>query len=110
MIVNTGRSRNLDVNSIEPYSIVKRCTGGAYELLDATGHLYPRKVPSHELRVVTLPSASDISHEVEEIIDERKVAGLQEYLVRWKGSDQTYDTWEPVSMFDTLDAISDCHR
>lgn len=38
----------------------------------------------------------DQEYEVETIVAERKVAGKQQYLIRWKHYGQFDDTWEPV--------------
>ena len=34
-------------------------------------------------------------YEVEEILDSRLVEGLRQYLIKWKGYDDSENTWEP---------------
>jgi hypothetical protein len=49
-------------------------------------------------------------YEVDCIVDTRKAAGRVEYLVRWKGFDDSQCTWEPESHFDTRECIDNFLR
>ena len=40
---------------------------------------------------------ADEMYEVDHIVARRLVEGAPEYLVRWKGSDEKSDIWEPLS-------------
>ena len=41
----------------------------------------------------------DDSYEVDEIVAHRVRNGVRQWRVRWKGYDESHDTWEPASSF-----------
>ena len=49
-------------------------------------------------------------YEVEKILDKRKILGKKEYLIKWKGYDTTYDTWEPVENLACDDKIKEFEK
>jgi hypothetical protein len=50
-------------------------------------------------------------YEVQEILDSRIFRGKLQYLVRWKGYDESEDTWEPPeNCSNASDLISEFHR
>ncbi|KMS94628.1 hypothetical protein BVRB_016850 [Beta vulgaris subsp. vulgaris] len=48
-------------------------------------------------------------HEVENLLRRRFRNGKEEYLIRWKGLDESYDTWEPVCNINQA-ALDDFHK
>lgn len=110
MIKDHHRTKKLDNHFTGPFTIVKQTPYGAYELLGTSGHLHPTRVPPHDIRVVSMPSPTEMSCEIETILDDRIENGLQEYHIKWKGFGTEYNTWEPISMFDTHEIISEYHR
>ena len=50
-------------------------------------------------------------YEVEEVLDSRLKKGKLEYLVKWSGYTNKYNTWEPVSNLEnSRKAIADFHK
>src|SRR6202023_2131078 len=50
-------------------------------------------------------------YEVEEVIDSRLKRGKLEYLVKWSGYTDDYNTWEPkTNLENAAEAIADFHR
>ena len=49
-------------------------------------------------------------YEIESIIDSRVDDGNRLYRVRWKGYDETQDTWEPLGHFKKVSLIRDFHK
>ena len=52
-----------------------------------------------------------LEYEVEEVLDSRLKRGKLEYLVKWSGYTNEYNTWEPVSNLEnSKEAIEDFHK
>jgi hypothetical protein len=110
MIINRNKTKKLDDNYIGPFTVVRVNRGGAYQLLDSTGSLLPRAVAPADIRVVALPEPNELCYEVDKILDDKVENGLQLYLVKWKDYDDSFNTWEPVSSFDSLECIMEYNR
>ena len=41
-------------------------------------------------------------YEVERILDERRQGGRTQFLIRWEGFDEAFDSWEPVGNVSTV--------
>ena len=84
-----------------PFTVVRRNTGGAYELKDGTGELLGRNYAPSQLKLV-LDDLDDIDvYEVESLMDHRNssVGEGVEYFVKWKGFPPEANTWEPERNF-----------
>jgi transposase InsO family protein len=110
MVVNRSKHKKLDDNFIGPFTVIRSDRAGAYQLLDSTGELFSRKVAPADLRIISLPEPNELAYVVEKVMDEKIKNGLQMYLVKWRGYDDSYNTWEPVSSFVEFDCISEFHR
>ena len=49
-------------------------------------------------------------YEVERILDSRLVDGLRQYLVKWKGYDDSENTWEPKTNLKNCWALLKCYH
>ena len=53
--------------------------------------------------IQSLPNLSSVRMDnvakIEAILDDRKVGRIKSYLVRWKKSDKTFNSWEPGICF-----------
>ncbi|XP_072385360.1 uncharacterized protein [Diabrotica undecimpunctata] len=47
----------------------------------------------------------ETQYEVEKVLDDKMIAGVRHYLIRWKGYGQDDDTWEPEDTLNCPDAI-----
>ncbi len=84
-----------------PFTVVRRNTGGAYELRDGTGELLGRRYAPSQLKLV-LDDLEDVDiFEVETLVDHRNslTGGGVEYYVKWKGFPPEANTWEPEGNF-----------
>ena len=118
-----------------PHAIGTVHEGGTYTLLDALGQPMEPRRTTDMLRLAssmenpsgggekdivppktfsktkkgekkTDTEVSEVSYEIEKILDERRKHGRQEYLVHWKGYPEDEATWEPDDHFDDLDIIT----
>jgi transposase InsO family protein len=114
MIKNVNRQNKLDERYEGPYLIHNVTDNGAYTLMDRTGALLSRDVPTHHIvynaavnpRPMTVDEFKNEHYEVQAVIDHRGSPGSYEYLVRWKGyDDPSEDTWEPVEHFNSTKHI-----
>jgi transposase InsO family protein len=95
---------------IGPYTVVRRARNGAYVLKDMTGDILDRRVPADQLKLVKrqLKSPPEKSEffEVAEVLDHRGDPGAYEYLVRWKGYDESENSWVPQQNFQDTACIT----
>ena len=85
-----------------PYKIVRRNRGGAYMLMDHDMTLLSRNYAPAQLIPVpdpAQPADNETVHTVERFLDHRTRRGRLQYLVKWRGFDASYNTWEPESSF-----------
>ncbi|KAJ1986452.1 hypothetical protein H4R33_003338, partial [Dimargaris cristalligena] len=90
-----------------PFKVINQTKAGTYVLQDIDGKLLPRNYHSSSLHAISdQPLFDDLSHEVEAILQHKKVKGKLLYLVRWKNHDPTEDSWEPTKNFDDPTTIT----
>lgn len=58
-----------------------------------------------KLKAKTQAKQSNNEYEVEAILDSKSVKGKTKYLIRWKGWDESDDTWEPEDTLNCPDLI-----
>ena len=49
-------------------------------------------------------------YEVEEILDYMKINSQPSYLIKWKGYDESENTWEPMKNLNCQQKIEEFHR
>jgi len=108
MIKNHTKSTKLDEEFLGPYRIIKRNPNNKYTLESNDKNLLPRDYLASELK----PLSSDYttgqeSYEIEAILNHKKTRDGMKYLVKWKGYDESENSWEPASNFDSTSSIED---
>ncbi|KAG0195465.1 hypothetical protein BGX31_006205, partial [Mortierella sp. GBA43] len=71
-----------------PYTVVRRTTGGSYELRDGTGAPLTRNYAPSQMKLVLEDPSDDLTYTVDKIIDHAKDPddpSQWKYLTRWKG-------------------------
>lgn len=58
-----------------------------------------------KLKAKASAKSSNNEYEVEEVVDSKKVKGRTKYLIRWKGYDESDDTWEFEDTLNCPDLI-----
>lgn len=102
-IRNLTRRSKLEEEYEGPFKVVRKTRGGSYVLQDFDGNLLERNYPPRDLTLISGdPTPDSESYEVEQILNHRAGEHGYEYLVKWKGYDAEYNTWEPESSFNTL--------
>ncbi|KAI8636398.1 hypothetical protein BD408DRAFT_460775 [Parasitella parasitica] len=114
MIKNVDRQNKLDERYEGPYRIHNVTANGSYVLMDRTGALLSRDVPTHHIvykaaanqKPVSVDEFCNERFEVLAVIDHKGTPGNYLYKVHWKGYDAEEEhTWEPVDHFDSTKHI-----
>jgi transposase InsO family protein len=85
-----------------PYTVVRRTSGGTYELRDGTGALLGRNYAPSQLKLVLDEPSPENIYQVEKIVHHRQDPTQNnkfEYKVKWKGYPDNDNTWEPEDNF-----------
>lgn len=110
MIKNVNRQNKLDERYEGPYRIHNITTNGSYVLMDRTGALLSRDVPTHHIiykkaanpKSVSVDEFCNERYEIQAVIDHAGSPGNYMYKVHWKGYDEENEhTWEPVENFNS---------
>ncbi len=104
MILNENVKNNLEQVKEGPYTVASRHRN-AYHLLDATNTLLPRPLPPGKMQLTGTNAPYGNSHTIQAILSHKGKGTTRKYLVRWKGSKPSDDSWEPYTMFDDDTAI-----
>jgi hypothetical protein len=109
LLKNEYKKNKLDPLFVGPLTVVRCNKGEAYTLRSMDGSILPRDTPPSKLKVLSdLYNGADNEHyEVDAILNHRIVKGSYQYLVRWRGYDPSYDTWQPADTFDDLTIIQE---
>jgi hypothetical protein len=111
--IKTGRtSQKLDCLKIGPYRITQKLPNDNYRLE------LPERMRLHPIFHVSLlvKTNNPVSDKEENVINEFEVEGILkkrirnnkvEYLVKWKGYDNTENTWEPTSNLHCPDKVTE---
>ena len=117
-------AQKLSERQLGPFEIVKVISPNAmklklpasYKIHDVinVSRLRLYKEPTAGQRVSPLESVEvkgQLEYEVEEVLHSRLKKGKLEYLIKWSGYTDEYNTWEPVSNLEnSKEAIEDFHK
>ena len=124
--IRTNRaSKKLDCLRLGPFKVVEAVGNGAYrlELPESLRRLHPvfpvvKLFPMppdpfpgrHQARPPDPVIVDDAEHfEIEKILDSRKRYRQVEYLVKWKGYNDSHNQWIPWYNLDADDSIEEFH-
>ncbi|KAG0250068.1 hypothetical protein DFQ27_009635, partial [Actinomortierella ambigua] len=109
MAVDPIRGDKLSPSYEGPYTVIRRTTGGTYELKDGTGAILHRKYAPSQLKLVLDDLDDSDIYEVETISSHRpaEAGGGVDYLVKWKGFPTEANTWEHEGNFIERQCIED---
>jgi hypothetical protein len=109
MLIDPVRTNKFEPKYIGPYTVTRRSRHGAYVLRDSTGDILDRQVPSDQLKLVSRSAKGrrrmDNVFEVERVVGHRGVPGKYQYHVKWKGYDDSENTWQDSNSFLDTDCI-----
>ena len=112
MAVDPTRDSKMAEKFEGPYLVIRKNTGGSYELEDTMGYKQPYLFPpDHLIRVPYYePTSNDENiHEISNILAHKGTGKDASYLVQWK--DKTLpSTWEPVANFASMSLIQKYHK
>ena len=117
-------TRKLSERQLGPFEIVKVVSPNAMKLKLPASYKIHDVINVSRLRLYKEPSAGQRTtppepvevegqpeYEVEEVLDSRLKKGKLEYLVKWSGYTDEYNTWEPVSNLEnSKETIEDFHK
>jgi hypothetical protein len=87
-----------------PYFVVEVTKNGNYILEDQLHQRLSDTYPLSRLKIVE-EDVSEPVYEIEKIVSHRKKGDRYEYLVKWKGYDESENTWEPKESFTDMKTI-----
>ena len=106
LVKNEGIIGKLEPRYRGKYYVDGQASGGNYKLIDSTGMKVKQTFPISKLKPF-LEDNSEVHHEVEKILDKRKLFGDYQYLVKWKDFDQSHNEWLFETDFDDFKMIND---
>ena len=99
--------RKLTPRFTGPYKVHSIAAGGNYVLTTIAGQRLTRSYPLDQLKLISptvadrvwAAASGDRVYTVDKIVDHRVIDanGHREFLVRWAGFDEEFDSWEPES-------------
>ena len=114
MATDPLRASKLEPRHEGPFKSVRRNRGGSYALMDHDGTLLRRDYTPSQLIPVPKPASpidTDAIFTVEQVLDHRlQGPGSYEYLVKWRGFDESHNSWEPSSSFFDISSITNYWR
>ncbi|ORY40697.1 hypothetical protein BCR33DRAFT_699345 [Rhizoclosmatium globosum] len=107
--VPDNRKNKAEARYEGPFRVVKRTTGGTYQLLDADGRLLGRNYAPQQLKLVSGNTSFLPTTEVEAILERRQLpnSAEAEYLVSWKGYPESHNEWIPFSSFHDVQIVKE---
>ena len=109
MTVPDVRDSKLEPRYEGPYKILRRTTGGTYQLLDADGHILARNYAPNQLKLISGTPEFAPTAEVKSIKEHEELPdGSKQYLTQWKNKDIP-DMWVHYNDFQDTEIIRAYH-
>jgi hypothetical protein len=91
-----------------PFTIKRSTTGGNYILTNPLGEEMNNSYPRQKLKVVSGSNEEELTLEIDKIIDSKVIDGVQQFLTRWKDSQEL--DWLPITAFNSLELVNEFNR
>ena len=113
LLKNEGINGKLEPKFQGPFTVVGQSSGGNYKLNTADGKPVLSNYPITKLKpILDDEDKPSESVEIEKILGKRKNESIDqiEYLVKWKGLNESENEWVPVNHFDDLRIVNEYNK
>jgi hypothetical protein len=95
MIFAKGPEQNHSTEIFKSIKVIPKSPGPVYELEDLNQKLIEGQFYAEELTPVRISKRT--TYQIDKILDLRVRRGIVEYLVKWRGYSQVFNSWVPAS-------------
>ena len=105
MVRNDVRGAKSSAAFEGPFTVERRTRGGSYILRDGDGQELHRRYAPSQIKLIGGANEGDKAYIVESIHDDKRIGSERWYLTKWKGYDESENTWTRERDFLDLEII-----